>query len=331
MKARMTRRRVLAGLGAAGGSLAVRSALGGAAASLKADSKEASDPAGVSSTGRPAPWRYCLNAALVMGYRLDIVTQVELAAGCGYDAIEPWIRDIQTYEAGGGSLDDLKKRIADAGLTVESAIGFAAWLVDDDQRRAAGMEAMKRDMERVARIGGTRIAAPPAGVTGGAKLAPAVMAQRYRHLLEVGDRIGVVPQLEIWGPSRNLSRLGEALHVVAEAGHPKACLLPDFYHIYRGGSSFEGLRLLSPQAVHVFHMNDYPDVPRERIGDGDRVLPGRGVAPLPRVVRMMADNGLRPVWSIELFNRDYWSRYDPPALCRLALETMRAVTATAMA
>jgi 2-keto-myo-inositol isomerase len=35
---------------------------------------------------------------------------------------------------------DLKKRISDCGLTVESAIGFAEWIVDDDARRtnAAG-------------------------------------------------------------------------------------------------------------------------------------------------------------------------------------------------
>src|SRR2546427_2307236 len=40
------------------------------------------------------------------------------------------------FRSGGGSLPELKRRIADAGLTVESAIGFPQWIVDDDTQRA---------------------------------------------------------------------------------------------------------------------------------------------------------------------------------------------------
>ena len=39
---------------------------------------------------------------------------------------------------------DIKKRIADLGLTVESGIGFPSWIVDDDARRAKGMEDMQK-------------------------------------------------------------------------------------------------------------------------------------------------------------------------------------------
>ena len=46
-----------------------------------------------------------------------------------------------------------KKRIADAGLSVEGAIGFTGWLDDDAAKRKAGLEQMKRDMDLVAQIG----------------------------------------------------------------------------------------------------------------------------------------------------------------------------------
>ncbi|MBN1816759.1 MAG: sugar phosphate isomerase/epimerase [Sedimentisphaerales bacterium] len=315
MGERITRRNVLAGAGALlGASFVNVSPLRAAAAARKAD-----------------PFRYCLNAALVMGYKLDILKQIELASQAGYDAIEPWVQDVRAFKDGGGSLADLKKRIADAGLTVESAIGFTAWIADNDDERTKGVEAMKRDMELMAQIGAKRIAAPPVGATRGAKLDLFVAAERYRAILEIGDKIGIIPQIEVWGHSANLSRLGESMFVVIESGHPKACLLPDFYHIYRGGSSFEGLRQLSPQAVQVFHMNDYPDIPRDRIADKDRIFPGDGVAPLPDLVRMLYDNGVRPVWSIELFNRDYWNQYDAPTICQMGLAKMKAVTAKALA
>ena len=69
--------------------------------------------------------------------------------------------------------------------------------------------------------------------------------------------------------------------VVIESGHPKACLLPDAYHIYKGGSDFHGLKTISARAIQVFHLNDYPaDPPREKASDKDRIYPGDGIAPL---------------------------------------------------
>jgi sugar phosphate isomerase/epimerase len=274
--------------------------------------------------------RYCLNMSTIREHKLSLVEKIDLAAKAGYDAIEPWIGDLQQFADGGGNLDDLKKRIADQGLTVESAIGFARWIVEDDAERAKGLEAARRDMDLLKRIGGTRIAAPPAGATNEPRLDLLKMAERYRALLEVGQEIGVTPQLEVWGFSKNLSRLGETTFVAIESGHPAACILPDVYHIYKGGSEFEGLSLLSGKAIHVFHMNDYPDQPpRTEIADAHRVYPGDGVAPLSHILRLLFANGFQGVLSLELFNRDYW-RQDPMLVARTGLEKMKTSVAKAL-
>jgi sugar phosphate isomerase/epimerase len=263
-------------------------------------------------------------------HKLSLVEKIDLAAKAGYDAIEPWMGDLQQYADGGGNLDDLRKRIADQGLTVESAIGFARWIVDDDAERAKGLEAARRDMDLLKRIGGARIAAPPSGATNEPRLDLLKMAERYRALLEVGQEIGVTPQLEVWGFSKNLSRLGETTFVAIESGHPAACILPDVYHIYKGGSAFEGLSLLSGNAIHVFHMNDYPEQPpRAEIADAHRVYPGDGVAPLPHILRLLFANGFRGALSLELFNRDYW-RQDPMLVAKTGLEKMQASVAKAL-
>jgi sugar phosphate isomerase/epimerase len=114
---------------------------------------------------------------------------------------------------------------------------------------------------------------------------------------------------------------------VIEAGHPDACLLPDVYHLYKGGSGFEGLRQLSHHAVQVFHLNDYPAIAREQIQDKDRVLPGEGVAPLSTILGILRDNGCTPALSIEVFNAGYWKQHDAPTLAARGLEAMRAATA----
>ena len=235
--------------------------------------------------------RFCLNTSTVRGQELPVDQQVKLAAEAGYDGIEPWIRDIRKFTETGGSLDDLKKQIDDSGLTIESAIGFAQWIVDDDQARAKGLAEARADMELIKKLGGSRIAAPPIGAHRKAGPDLPTIAKRYRKLLELGSEIGVVPQLELWGFSQTLSRLGELAYVAAEAGHPEACVLPDFYHIYKGGSDFAGLKMIEASKMHVFHINDYPsDPPRESIGDEHRVYPGDGVCPLPEIIASLIDS-----------------------------------------
>lgn len=253
--------------------------------------------------------KFCLNTSTIRGQKLSVPEQIQVCAAAGYDAIEPWIGDLRGYVSGGGTTADLRKMLEDAGLAVPSAIGFAKWIVDDDAERTAGLEEARRDMDLLASIGGTRIAAPPIGAhqTAGPELP--VIAERYRRLLELGAEAGVVPQLELWGFSKTLSRLGELAYVAAEAGHPDACVLPDIYHIYKGGSRFEGLGMIEASAMKVFHVNDYPAEPdRQQIGDRDRVFPGDGVAPLAEIFAMLSRHGFAGTLSLELFNETYWKR-----------------------
>jgi sugar phosphate isomerase/epimerase len=157
-------------------------------------------------------------------------------------------------------------------------------------------------------MGGDRIAAPPIGAhqADAARVSIEAAAERYHALLEVGAEAGVVPVLEVWGFSPNVGTLGEALHIAAMCGHRQALVLPDVYHLYKGGSPAEGVRLLSATTVETIHLNDYPAMDRAKIGDGDRVLPGEGVAPLTQMLRDLRASGAGRVLSLELFNKALW-------------------------
>jgi len=300
-----------------------RQMLGVAAGSFVGLSQAASAQAAKPKTNK-SQFTYCFNTSTIRGQELDLAEEVEIAAKAGYDGIEPWLRKIDAYRESGGSLSDMKKRISDHGLKVESAIGFAQWIVDDATQRAKGFEHAKRDMDTLRQIGGLRIAAPPTGATRKAGLNLFAAAERYARLLELGDEMGVVPQVEVWGFSKNLSRLGETLFVAVESGHPKACVLPDVYHIFKGGSDFEGLNLLSGPAIQVFHVNDYPsEPPREKMGDADRVYPGDGVAPLDDILGGLRTKNSPVALSLELFNRTYWKQ-DALEVAKTGLQKMKA-------
>jgi sugar phosphate isomerase/epimerase len=270
------------------------------------------------------PFTYCLNTATIRGQGLSIADEVDLAAKAGFQAIEPWINELERHVENGGTLRDLGRRITDAGLRVPSSIGFAEWIVDDEGQRRRGLERARRDMDMVRQIGGTRIAAPPSGaIKEAVNLLRA--AERYRALLDIGDKIGVTPQVELWGFSRSLNRLGETALVAMESGHPRACILADVYHLYKGASEFGGLRVLNGAAMHTFHLNDYPaKPPRGEITDAHRVYPGDGTAPLARILRDLRETGFRGVISLELFNRDYWKQ-NAATVLRTGLARMRTV------
>jgi sugar phosphate isomerase/epimerase len=182
-------------------------------------------------------------------------------------------------------------------------------------------------------MGGVNIAAPPAGMTkAGVKLELDHAAERYRAILDMGKVMGITPMLEIWGASANLSLLADALYVAARSGHPDACVLADVYHLYKGGTDPAVLRMLSRNAVRVFHMNDYASTPpRDAIKDSDRIWPGEGIAPMKQILGALADNCCNVMLSLELFNQEY---YKLPALeaAKTGLQKMKAaVAATGLA
>ncbi len=306
-----------------------RQLLGGAACFVGGLTAGKPDLAAAEDRERSARFRYSLNTSTIRGQDLPLRDTIDVVAEAGYDGIEPWIGEIRDHEKQGGTLADLRKRLDDRGLTVVSAIGFAKWIVDDAAERSKGLDQAKRDMEAVAALGGSHIAAPPAGATDGPKIDPETIAKRYVDLIQAGESIGVRPLLEIWGGVANLGRFSELLHVAVAAGHPETRLLPDVFHLYRGGARFPSLRLVSGEAMPVFHMNDYPgDRPREALEDSERLWPGDGAAPMGEILRTLHDNGFRGYLSLELFNRAYW-KWPAKETASTGLEKMRAAVSAA--
>jgi len=310
----ISRRTMIARTGAAAASVAIAGQV--FAPNVSADPVPQSPPP-------VAGFKFSLNTATIRGQNLSLPEEVEIAAKAGYHAIEPWLEELHRYVSGGGKAADLKKQIADRGLVVPSAIGFADWINDDDSRRAAGLEQWKRDAELVASIGGFRMAAPPSGAYN-VSLDLRRVAERYRKLLNLSCPLGIVPELEMWGGSKTLSRMSQIAFVLVETAHADACGLLDIFHIFKGGSDFAGVRIFNGSSLHVLHANDYPPISREKANDSDRVYPGDGSAPIGKLLRDLHWIGYNGFLSLELFNRDYWKQ-DALTVARTGREKMQAL------
>lgn len=268
---------------------------------------------------------YCLNTATIRGHNLGLIKELETASKAGFTGVEIWMDTLETYLNNGGSISEARKRLDGLGLKVESAIGFAEWIVDDDARRKKGIEQLKKEMEMLAQLGCKRTAAPPAGAVDTPGLDLKKAAERYRTILELGDQTGVVPHLELWGFSANMNKLSEVMYVAIESSHPKAKVLLDNFHLYKGGSSLDSLHLMSNSATDVFHINDYPNITPANITDADRTYPGDGVSPLRRILKILKSPSRPLVISLEVFNKNYYKQ-DALQVAKTGLAKMKIAT-----
>lgn len=259
-----------------------------------------------SADKKETAFKFSLNTSTIRGQKLTLPQIIELAAKAGYDGFEPWMMEIQAYVESGKSLASLKKLASDAGLEFFDCIGFPTWMAQDAEKSKTGFAQMEKEMGILAELGCPRVAAPAIGTEAPVDLLQA--GEKYKRLLEVGRKTGVMPQLEFWGAFPSFHHLGQAMAVAAAADDKDAKILADIYHLFRGGSGFEGMKMLDGHAIDIFHMNDFPaDIPRTEQQDKDRVMPGDGAAPMQEIAEILKSKGGQIILSLELFNPTYYA------------------------
>lgn len=277
------------------------------------------------------PFRFCLNTSTIMGQKPGLLRMLDIAAAAGYDGVELWIRDIQEWMAQGNTIEQLAKFISAKKLRVENTISFTEWMSDDDAKRSAALETLEKEMRLMAVLDCKRIAAPPAGVRKDQPLDFQKAGSRYREILELGRKTGVMPLLEFWGASGTLYNFSQALAIAGAANDADARILPDVYHLFRGGSGFDCLNLVNGKVIDVIHMNDYPTgKPVNEQTDADRVYPGDGTAPFKKILTTLRNMGGTKTLSLELFNRSYWEQ-DAMQVAQTGLQKMKVLVNEVMA
>ncbi len=272
-------------------------------------------------------FKFCLNTSTISGQKPGLQKSIDIAARAGFDSVELWVQEVKDYKAQQGSLKLLKKFLDDSHITVEDAIGFAPWMVEDEEQRRKGFAQMREEMELMSELGCKRIAAPSSGVKADATLDLYKVGERYKQLLDLGRQTGVMPQLEFWGSSPVFYHFGQALMAAAAANDPDVKILPDVYHLFRGGSGFDCLKMVNGNLIDVIHVNDFSSsIPREKQQDKDRIYPGDGAAPYKQIITDLANMGGVKVLSLELFNLEYWKQ-DALTVAKTGLEKMKKVVA----
>ena len=118
----------------------------------------------------------------------------------------------------------------------------------------------------------------------------------------LGVRVGLEPYQRDGGePWTIVSSIPEAIELLADAGDPPAIGIQfDVWHLWNTPTLYDDIA----NELHRFtgvHVSDVRDPTR---GWADRVLPGDGIADVPRILRALDEAGWDGLYDIEIFSDD---------------------------
>lgn len=263
-----------------------------------------------------------LNGATIM--RSSLADDAEIAAECGFGALEVWAGKVAGYERE-RPLKALGERLR--------ALGVQPWCINsieditllDAAGRRELLAELARTCEMARAIGAASIIVVPGRhdhVDSAAAIADAVDVLR-----QMSDTAGdIALAFEFLGkPGCDVPTLDMAIEIVEKVGRPNVGMVIDTFHFYAGGSALADIARVPVDKLFVVHVNGCEDLPPGELTDAHRLYPGEGVIPIDAILREIRRIGYDGVFSVEIFRPEYWGQD-----ARLVARTARGTAEVAL-
>lgn len=258
-------------------------------------------------------------------YSADLPTKIRAVAAAGFQAIELWTDEVEAFVHAGNPLSEIRRLLADHGLSCFSAIKIEGWFENDGSLmgvtddHAAILGACRRRLELSAELGASYLIAYPSYSHRGFPTPPIEQGVDYfRELLAIGRSMGVLPTLEFLGQSAQINTFDTCTDFLRRVGDADARMVVDAYHLWRGTGKIDDFARARPDQISLLHINDAdPAIDRRAHRDRDRLMPGDGIIGARRFFSIARAIGFSGVVSLGVYNRKLWER-DPFEVCREA-------------
>jgi 2-keto-myo-inositol isomerase len=272
--------------------------------------------------------KLALNGATTM--RAPLVSDIAGASAAKFDCLEIWASKLKDFLKS-NSTAQLKDLLNEHGLDAYSINSIERITF----RGASGHARLLEECEELCRIAHAidcpYIVVVPSPLPAG-KSWNDTIEESVRVLDELGriaERYGVALAFEFLGQTDcSVQTLEQAAEIVELVRRENVGLVIDSFHFYAGGSNVEAIDALDARKLFIFHINDAEDLPREKLEDRHRLLPGLGILPLRDIVSALRRIGYDRVTSVEIFRPEYWER-DPLELAHAAHAAVKRVLAEA--
>jgi len=106
----------------------------------------------------------------------------------------------------------------------------------------------------------------------------------------------------------SINNLEEAWKIIRELNMEDIGLVIDTFHFYISNSKLQTLQNIFHEKIYLVHINDVPNIEKNKLKDEHRLFPGEGVIPLYDFLKILKNINYSGFISIELFNEIYWKR-----------------------
>ena len=268
------------------------------------------------------------NGATTM--KADLPTDIRAAAAAGFDYVEIWAAKLRKFLQN-ESATNLKKLFDENGIKPLSINSIEHVTFGD----AASYLQIRKECEELCAIA-EAISCPYIVIVPG-KLPPGGLSSYevieesvrvLRELASIAERHGVGLAFEFLGQKDcSVQTLELADEIVEKANRRNVGLVIDSFHFYTGGSTIEMIDALDAKRLFIFHIDDAEGLPRAKLTDAHRLLPGLGILPLKEIIAALRRIGYERAASVEIFRPEYWER-DPFELAREAKVAVERVLAS---
>jgi 2-keto-myo-inositol isomerase len=266
--------------------------------------------------------KLALNGATIM--RSPLERDIEIAAACGYDALEIWSGKLDGFLKT-RTLHDLRDSLGNARVM--------PWCINSIEN-ITGADATRRQelLDEVRRLAGIAqaIGAPSIVVVPGAHIGAFDRAAHIEDAVAVLRAMsaaagGVALAFEFLGKPRcSVPTLDMAVEIVERVDRENVGLVIDTFHFYAGGSRIEDVARVPAERLLVVHLNGCEDLPKPQLTDGHRLYPGEGAIPIDDMLAAIRAIGFDGTFSIEIFREAYWDQ-NPMLVARTAQAKAEAV------
>jgi 2-keto-myo-inositol isomerase len=256
------------------------------------------------------------NGATTM--KADLPTDIRVAADAGFDYLEIWAAKLRRFLQN-NSVADLKTLFDKSGIKPLSINSIEHVTF----REPPAYEQIKSECEELCAIA-EAIKCPYVVVVPG-KIPPSGLSSYeviedsvrvLRELASIAERHGVGIAFEFLGQKDcSVQTLDLADEIVEKVNRRNVGLVIDSFHFYAGGSTIEMIDAIDAKRLFIFHIDDAEDLPREKLTDAQRLLPGLGILPLKEIIAAFRRVGYDANASVEIFRPEYWE-HDPFELAR---------------
>lgn len=241
---------------------------------------------------------------------IPLLERLTPAREAGFAAVSIMPADVWTLEQGGMTAEEIKARVADAGLQVAEVDCIGCWL---PSHHTAPLDARYRELltalspehviDTAARIGARSVV-----VIEMMDVRPSLdeAAQAFARVCDLAAEHGLTAHIEFL-PFGGIPDLASAWAIVQAAGRANGGLTVDSWHLFRSGSTLNELAAIPGDRIMTVQVNDAPQASGRDVFEetmAGRLLPGEGSFDLTGLIRTLDRIGCTAPIGVEVMSLD---------------------------